>query len=267
MLTSLMLAASWPAWAHAESQIIDQAKMFSPSAIQSAERAFKEFQTRTKVEIVVETIPNLQAIDPKITGRLGPTEADRALGKICEQRAADKGIRGLYILICRDPEKLKYKSSRNSINPQDTRMVVDAVMSSLKNREFDQALSSAAGVLERVQPVGGAAPRPRAAQQDSMSLSPLWTILLIGLGIWLVVGLMRAMSGAGGGGGFFPSLLGGLFGGMAGMWMYDSFFRGGGSSGGDGYDGGASGGGDWGGGDSGGGDWGGGGDYGASGDF
>jgi uncharacterized membrane protein YgcG len=267
LLSSMVLAASWPAWAAAESQVIDRANMFTPAAKERAEQLFRDFQRRTKVEIVVETISNLQGADPKLSDRLPPTEAERVLTKYSKQQAAAKGIRGLYILICRDPEKLKYESSRNSINPQDTQAVVGAVMSSLKNREFDQALMKAADVLQKIEPATSSAP-PRVAKQEQNTLSPIWTILLIGLGIWLVVGLMRGLSGAGTGGGFFPSMLGGLFGGMAGMWMYDSFFRGGGGfSGGDGYDGGSSGGGDWGGGDSGGGDWGGGGDYGASGDF
>lgn len=262
MLSSMVLAASWPAWAAAESQVIDRAKMFTPAAKERAEQQFRDFQRRTKVEIVVETIPNLQGADPKLPDQLPPTEADRILKKYSEKQAAAKGVHGLYILICREPEKLKYESSRNSIKPEDTKAVVGAVLSSLKNREFDQALMKAADVLEKIEA------SPRAVKQEQNSLSPIWTILLIGLGIWLVVGLMRGLSGAGTGGGFFPSMLGGLFGGMAGMWMYDSFFRGGGGfSGGDGYDGGSSGGGDWGGGDSGGGDWGGGGDYGAGGDF
>jgi uncharacterized membrane protein YgcG len=266
LLSSMVLAASWPAWAAAESQVIDRANMFTPAAKERAEQLFRDFQRRTKVEIVVETISNLQGADPKLSDRLPPTEAERVLTKYSKQQAAAKGIRGLYILICRDPEKLKYESSRNSINPQDTQAVVGAVMSSLKNREFDQALMKAAEVLEKVEPAPASA-SPRAAKQGQNGLSPIWMFLLIALGIWLVVGLMRGLSGAGTGGGFFSSMLGGMFGGMAGMWMYDSFFRGGGMSGGDGYDGGSSGGGDWGGGDSGGGDWGGGGDFGASGDF
>src|SRR5206468_12069719 len=61
-------------------------------------------------------------------------------------------------------------------------------------------------------------------------------IVLVLLGIWLVIGLVRAFTGGGGGGygggggggggGFFTSLLGGMFGAAAGMRMYDQFFGG-----------------------------------------
>lgn len=123
--------------------------------------------------------------------------------------------------------------------------------------------------------------------------------LCVLLGIWVVIALIRALTGTGGGGGygggyggpgyggggggFFSSMLGGMFGAAAGMWMYNNFFGGshasdmsaGGSYGGDTggtYDTGegnvdtgseGAGGGDWG--DSGGGDTGGGGDWGDSG--
>lgn len=131
--------------------------------------------------------------------------------------------------------------------------------------------------------------------------------LSILLGVWLVIGLIRALTGGGGGGGggyggggggggggFMSSMFGGLFGAMAGMWLYNNMFghsgmmggsdayagdaSGGGNTdtGAGDYDGGTSasaggedGGGDWGGGGDtgGGGDWGGGGDAGGGGDW
>jgi uncharacterized protein len=134
--------------------------------------------------------------------------------------------------------------------------------------------------------------------------SSLSWVLIIGGGLlvmWLVIGLIRALTGGGGGGGggghggggggggFGSSLMGGMFGAMAGMYLYNSMFGGGMSSaaasdgdygGGDTGGGGAddgnfdngaeggAGGGDWGdsGGDGAGGDWGGG-DGGGGGDF
>lgn len=269
LLTSMVLSASWPAWASAQSQVIDKAKMFSEEAVQTADRAFKEFQQRTKVEVVIETIPNLQAINPKLSAPLGSAEAGKVLLKYCEDRSSGRGVHRLFMVICRDPATMKYHSSSNSISPQQARTVEAAVMSSLKKQDFDGALSGAAAVLERTDVPGMSSSNVRPVAKEGGGISMLWTVLLIGIGLWLLVGLMRGLSGGGGGGGFMQSMLGGMFGGMMGMWMYDSFFRGGGGfSGGDGYDAGTSGGGDWGdSGSSGGGDWGGGGDYGASGDF
>jgi hypothetical protein len=135
----------------------------------------------------------------------------------------------------------------------------------------------------------------------------IWIGLGVLLVVWLVVGIIRMFTSpagyyggggyggggyGGGGGGFFSGLVGGMFGAMAGMWMYNNMF-GGHSYGNDAYandygnsgtegtapgdgdfsgdtgaggsydDGGTGGGGDYGGG----GDFGGGGDYGGGGDF
>lgn len=77
-------------------------------------------------------------------------------------------------------------------------------------------------------PVGAAVPADKA--------TPWTTYLLIGLGVlaglWLLSGLFRGLSsmgggpGAGGGGGFMSGMLGGLFGAMAGMWLYNNVFGG-----------------------------------------
>src|SRR5262249_18407975 len=98
-----------------------------------------------------------------------------------------------------------------------------------------------------------AMPTPAAAPFNWLALvCPL--LIVIGV-VWLVIGLVRAFTGmgrggapgapgqgavgpgygapgyggGGGGGGFFSGLMGGLFGAVAGNWIYHSFFGGGGS--------------------------------------
>jgi len=160
-----------------------------------------------------------------------------------------------------------------------------------------------AAIAPQGRPLHATPPPAKPAGAESSMLR--WIVIAVGVfgGVWLLMAVMRAMSGGsggggagsmggagvGGGGGFMTSLLGGLFGAAVGNWMYDSFFRGSGggwgasdaygadpstgneSAGedfGDDTPGGdfdGSGGGDFGGGDSGGGDFGGG-DFGG-GDF
>jgi uncharacterized protein len=83
----------------------------------------------------------------------------------------------------------------------------------------------------------------RVARTHGSSWSWLVPLVVVGLGAWLVIGLIRAVFrgggspggmapgmgggygyGGSGGGGFLSSLMGGLFGAAAGMWMYDRFF-------------------------------------------
>ncbi|CAN5415836.1 hypothetical protein BH11PLA2_BH11PLA2_27370 [soil metagenome] len=158
---------------------------------------------------------------------------------------------------------------------------------------------------DRPAPVTGGKHNVNAAHSNTEKGSGIMGYVCIGLcvllGAWLVIGLIRAFTGGGGGGGmggggygggggggFMSSMLGGMFGAAAGMYLYDQFSghnshnndygnsgsgndynSGGDANTGDGnYDGGSAGagdgGGDWG--DSGGGDVGGGGDWGGGGD-
>src|SRR5688500_2407706 len=141
LLSSMVLAASWPAWASAQSQVIDKANMFSAEAIRAAEASFKTFHDRTKAEIVVETIPSIGDVKAGAE-KLPAGEQDKILAKAAETRAESKGVRGLYVLICKEPGKLKFASSRNAIDPKDARAVANAMLESLKKNDRDGALAS-----------------------------------------------------------------------------------------------------------------------------
>jgi uncharacterized protein len=230
------------------------------------------------------------------------------------ERARALDVHGILILITREPTYLYVGAvgSDHSFTTEDVSQVKNRMLSDFKSREYNRGLIQTVQTINRVidlqarrampaartAPHGTTAPHgaaaPHAGGAGSGLLGLLCVVLVIGLGIWLVVGLIRAFTGGGmgggmgpgygggyggRGGGFMGGLLGGLFGGMAGAWMYDQFFGGhshsayGGEPGtpydtagtadnddvrGSGGDFGDTGGGDTGGGDFGGGDFGGG---------
>jgi hypothetical protein len=196
---------------------------------------------------------------------------------------------------------------------QDQAKVRDALLAGFRAKEFDRGLTDALAATETIagrlgeQVAGGAgtgqalpaagaagaaAPAldlfgqgPDAANPGGTSWLTVALVVVVAIvGLRLIGGLLGALFGGGGaagapamggGGGLFGSLLTGMFGAMAGHYLYDSFFSGHGadssafgadgtdpSSGNDGFWG-SSAGGDQGGGDFGGGD---GGDFGG-GDF
>ena len=101
-------------------------------------------------------------------------------------------------------------------------------------------LKNTSAVPSRGERAGPPRPTPTAKKGGGTNIMSYVCIgLAVLLGIWLVVGLIRAFTGGGGvrrrvrrwrlgggGGGFFPSLMGGLFGAAAGMYLYDSFMGG-----------------------------------------
>src|SRR5687768_10584679 len=114
LLSAIVLTASWPPWASAQRQVIDKANMSSAEALRAAEQSCKTVHDRTKAEIVVETIPSIGDVKAGAE-RLPAGEQDKIVGKAAETRAESKGVRGLYVLICKEPGKLKFASSRNAI--------------------------------------------------------------------------------------------------------------------------------------------------------
>jgi uncharacterized protein len=119
-------------------------------------------------------------------------------------------------------------------------------------KAIDENLGTKRGAGAGV-PAAPPAGHPAPGVDDHPSpFSGLWGWLCIGLlvvaGIWVLFAVIRRLSGAGrsygpagpggyaapgygggsggGGGGFLTSMLGGLFGGAAGSWVYDRFFRG-----------------------------------------
>ncbi|MCC6418888.1 MAG: TPM domain-containing protein [Gemmataceae bacterium] len=285
----------------------DAAGLFSDAAVAKARREIEEIKRRTGKDLVIETIEKT----PK-------KDAD-SRRELTVSNARDLRVNGVYVLISREPHFLEVvvgnkTRSLGSFTTENRNRLAQIMLAKLKEsastkdekraRELRDAalLDGVAYVRTNMvapPPVASKAPASQRTATERGTggfFSGIGGWICIGLVVvlvlWLVIGLIRGMSGGGspaygggygggggGGGGFFSSLLGGMFGAAAGMWMYNHFFGGGTPSAGAGDYGGAAGGGaagseptdtdysggaggDWDGGDAGGGDAGGGGDWG-----
>lgn len=316
-------------------EVKDDAGLFTAAAVKRANEIIADVSRRFKKDIVIETYKEVPA------DKLGQRKSlgdDRFFPKWAEDRFAALRTDGVYVLICENPKKLLVsvgkKTQERDFKPADRNRLRDTFVAGLKSGKRDDALVNGVQfIADTIQSNHRGAEERASARRTTTTTMPAanhndgggfnwggilcWGLLIVG-GIWLVFGLIRAftggMGGMGGGpgyggyggyggGGFFSSLMGGLFGAAAGMWMYNNFFGGhgtgfgstaygsdagaGGVSGSDegqvgsttsddwGDSGGGDTGGDWGGGDAGGGDWGGGGgdwgggggDFGGGGDW
>lgn len=324
----------------------DEAQLFSKDAIARANRKIEEIKKNYKVDLLVETL----AKAPTDVGRASKEERDSYFRSLAKKRYDAQGVHGVYVLICNEPKSLRVDAGteirKKAFRDADVAELVKTFTSRL-GKDADQALlagvDEVATTLEKnigkqtARP-GAVAPAPKpgatvpVGKERGDMTGGLWGWLCLGLvavlALWVVIGMVRGLTGArrpaqpypagqfgpggpppgyapppgygqpAGGGGFMSSVLGGMLGAGAGMWAYDTFFRGGsggsmtppayggstptgagdqgtGGAGGDwgsepaapadgggGADWGGGndgGGGDWGGGDGGGGDWGGGG--------
>jgi TPM domain len=286
--------------------IRDNGAFFSEAAKAEASRHINEIGTRFKREVVIETFATIPDDVKK-----GVNLEDRlAVNRLFEQwtlrQARQQRVNGIYILLSKSPSHLQVvvgdETQRTMFTPKDRDVLVASMLSKLRGQKNDEALLEGVNlvaatmknqVLTRNR---GAVQAKSAAPATDESPNPWNWVIAAVLGFvvaWIVVGIFRAIfsgggnAGAGGGGGvgggsgggFMSSLIGGMFGAAAGMWLYDQFsghhnsdqsggnfndndasrrdsdYSSSGDSFGDGSSGGDVGGGDSGGGDSGGGDF------------
>jgi hypothetical protein len=307
-----LLLAGTPARA-ASPGVRDGGGFFKPETVDEANRLVQEVKQLFDKDVVVETFGDVPVDRAK---QWDPNNKGAFYHDWARDRFRELGVNGLYIQVTRKPTthlqiEVGDQTGRRAFTADDRDRLKGIMLAHFQKKEFD------AGLLDGVRFVRKelAASHAQAPRQQSTAPQAAerrggfnWGgLLCVGLmvvgGIWLLFGLIRAFTGGGGGGpgggyggggfgggGFLPGLMGGLFGAMAGHYIYDNFFGGGGShayggepgpsadagtgpdtdsygTGGDfgGDAGGGSdfdaGGGDFGGGDFGGGDFGGGGDF------
>lgn len=255
--------------------IADDAKFFSEEAKQKAKDIVAGSLGIGNRQVHFDTYESLSEEDRKLL------EASKETFWNDWAKTKAQGNRGIEILICREPRHIHVmadKQMRDRGFGADKQVALkNAIIAHFKTGDFDGGLVAAAEYVKAEMPKDITS---KGKDEQNKGGTSVGTWICLGicllLGIWLVIGLIRAFSGGGmggRGGGFGTALLGGLFGAMAGMWLYNSFFGGGhdssafGGEGGDTGGGGDAGAGDFG--DAGtGGDWGGGGgDFGGGGDW
>lgn len=291
----LSVSATSPAQA-GELRVEDAANVFTPEGIKKAQG---EYPSSAGADLTVVTFAKVaadrRAEFEKVKGK--PADRSRFFSEWATAEAKARKGTGVFVLISMEGAIVHALADREArermgFSDRDVNALEDKIRAGFlaatrskdaaeSKRLRDEALLDATRyVATHLKAAETAAPqgnksKSEPSQEPSSGLGGgiggyLCIAVVIGLVIWLVIGLIRAMSGGGGmggggmgGGGFFPSLFGGLFGAMAGMWMYNQFF-GGGSMFGDSAATDAGAGTDAAGGDTGAGDWAGGSDGGGA---
>jgi len=323
LMTGPVLATAAPAQTPATLFVEDSAKFFSESAKEKAKSIIASAMGAGNRQVHLETYEALSTEErasydkkdsdkKKFWEEWGKTKARGDRGILIAICKSPGGIEVLVDSQFRDhgfsaDKRAKLMTIFMDALPKAAKVAKDKTDKSEKEAMDirDAALISAAEFLKADMPTTLLTPaKDKNANKEQTKAdgggSNLQKYLCIGicvlLGGWLIMGLIRAFSGGGGGGsggpgggggggGFMSGMMGGLFGAMAGMWLYNNVFGGGmssamGDSGSNMSDGGgtesggagdfsgdAGSGGDFGGDSGGGGDYGGGGgDYGG-GDF
>lgn len=236
--------------------IQDHAGLFSSEAKAEVAKVMSDLHKRTGRDLFVETFGEI----PSKWGG-GVDLKDRAAAHSMYERwagnqARDGRVNGVYVLIVKQPGHLHSvvgnETLKNAFSMADRDELIKTMMTRLKEKNFDGALRDGASFVSRTisrnLKASPASVRkiPSWRSESVASGIPGWALVLMGLfGVVLVIRLIGSLfSGGGGGyaggmgggypvgggypmgggGGFFRSMMGGLFGAAAGMWMYDRFF-------------------------------------------
>jgi uncharacterized protein len=240
--------------------IEDNASLFSETAREEAKAKLLRLSAAADRQVHIETYRELPETQAKL---LAEAKGDKAKTDAFWHdwtMAHVKGDRGLVVLINWNPGKVVVKADKavtaagfSNTAASDLRERLSKALGEAKKatndverkKLLDEALASGVSFIATTLPLernrGAAghtsttgqenARRPAmVAQEGDNGILGYVCLGLVGLmAVWMVVGLMRGGSAGpsmapAGGGGFFSSLLGGMFGAAAGMWMYNSFF-------------------------------------------
>ncbi len=272
-----------PAIAIAEAQgpafrIEDKAKMFSEKAIQKAEGKIDAIKRDYDKDVLVETHA---ALPPDAQKEYKGLETDKEKNlfwrEFADKRYEKRNVRGIYLIIVKNPTRYQFsvgkKTKVKAFTHDDLEKTEKILTANLKQDKFDEGLLAALNDIELTmnRTVGQSKSSTTPVSTKSSTgfpttsmFSGIWGMICIGLvvvlGLWLVVGVFRALTGAGrpvdrppygnqagyggpqqggggygqqgggggggGGGGFMKGMLGGMLGAAGGMFLYDRFFGG-----------------------------------------
>lgn len=214
----------------------DGAGLFSSSTLETVNRKIEDVKNKTGKDLILETVESTNGTNP----------ASYSL-----DRAKSLRVNGVYVLIAKKEKKIEIQvgnKTRQVFDGSVTNRFKSKITDSFKSGNYDEGLQNAVGyfsetllAVESNRPAQKANTPPVAAATTPKSSSEGGTswlgIIFFVLIIFLIFKVVSALLGRGGGGynpgyggmgggggmGFFGSLMTGIFGAVAGNWLYDKF--------------------------------------------
>jgi len=234
--------------------IQDNGGFFSESAKAEASRSIANLEQKLHKEVFVQTFPGLPADVQRGVDLQDKAATARAIGQWALKEFKSSEVNGVYILLVKSPAHLEVEvgtdTQKQAFTLRDRGTLVNLMLADLRAKQYDEALVNGVNFVAQTMradaPVGGrtTVAQPYDLRRPREHAGGHFLPIIIGLiVVWVVFRLVRSlfrggggtMTGTGyssgpmmgpmssGGGGFFSSMLGGIFGAAAGNWMYDRF--------------------------------------------
>lgn len=146
----LMLLAASSAAPAASLGVRDDAKFFSPAAVSQAEQTIRQINQKHHRDVLVETIASVPADQQDQLQQLGKT---KFFQNWADQRALQQGVRGVYILICRQPSHLQVAAGNvteaHQFTVADRDELSRMLLASFKQEDFDGGLIQGVNFIQQ----------------------------------------------------------------------------------------------------------------------
>lgn len=219
----LTLLAAAPPLPSTSPFVADRAGLFSQQAIAHVEGVAADIQKKFGFQVFLDTAKTLPGLEPQKLKSMRTKDVLQTLRKVAQDRADDRGVRGLYVLITLDPKHVTVVGwpadrERESNTSDVKREHLRRRLANLKDADRDVMH---AFDLYRVSLRDPAAPAP-------LKLVP--AVIFVGavLGVWLLLSLIRFRLAKPNKPQpiYRPAMMGSLFGVPAGFWVHDRLFQG-----------------------------------------
>ncbi|MFQ3650570.1 MAG: TPM domain-containing protein, partial [Gemmataceae bacterium] len=186
--------------------IRDEAKLFSPEGVKKAQEKIDDLKKKHKSELFIETFA--KAEDLEAAKKENPDRA-KYFQKWASERYKELKVEGVYVLVCKEPNYIqvvngKMMESKGFDNAKRNELV-KLMQGKFKEKEFDAGLMAVVNevgkTLQTKAPVAQKPGTEKAVETLNATAEglPAWTSwlcigLMVLMGLWLVVGLIRAFS-------------------------------------------------------------------------
>jgi uncharacterized membrane protein YgcG len=226
------LVAVAPVSAAVPPVIKDDAKFFSDKARTEADAKIKEIYRDFHKDLFIETLPSVPPDKAKDVNLKDRSARERFFEEWARERFRNAGVNGIYVLICKDPPHIQVEvgneTREKAFTVKDRDELAKILLSRFREKKYDEGLREAVDfVAARLKANGVRAGTRRAEGDRRRAAAPPAAVpgghnrggslmdgiggwICIGLvvlaGVWLLVGLFRALTGAGAGyrGGYGP---------------------------------------------------------------
>jgi hypothetical protein len=124
----------------------DRGKFFSSDAVKKANEATRELYMNDSKDLLIETYEGVPAENVEKVKAMSREERLKFFKKWAETRAEQRLVRGVYILICREPTMIYVEvtaKARAAFNEAAQTKVRDKLVDDFRAKNYDEGLANA----------------------------------------------------------------------------------------------------------------------------